>query len=257
MNEFTILMIAIALLMLGMIACSRAGYHLGRRRLQRSGESTRVSTGSVDAAVLSLLGLLVAFTFSSAYARYNLRRNLLVDEVNAIATATLRLELLPEQSQVQLKQLFREYLDSRIALWQLLPDRQAALTEYANSERLQKEIWQTAIQATENERQGDARKLLLPVLNDMIDLTTKRLIAVQAHPPWIIAIWLGITALTAAWVIGYGMSKNESPSYLHITVFALIVSLALYVIADLEYLRYGLVTLDTPHEMLIDLKNQL
>ncbi|MCA9023087.1 MAG: hypothetical protein KDA74_23220, partial [Planctomycetaceae bacterium] len=243
-------------LSVGMVVSALLGFRVGRRRFLSSPETARVSTSTVDAAILSLLGLLVAFTFSSAYSRYNMRRDLIVEEVNAIGTAYLRLDLLPTESRDKMQNLFRDYVDSRIRMWHLLADRQAALAENENAERLQNQIWQNAIEATAEETHGDARKLLLPVLNDMIDLTTKRLTAIQSHPPMIIACLLGLTALAAAWIIGFGMSKSEAPSYLHLIGFSLVVTLSFYVILDLEYLRFGLVTLDTPHELLVELKTK-
>ena len=180
-----------------------------------------------------------------------------MSEANAIGTACLRLELLTADAQSAMRSKFRAYIESRYNLWRLVPDREAALAEFARSERLQQEIWEGAIAATEGETGGDARKLLLPALNEMIDITTSRLIAVQAHPPFIIFLLLGMLSLAAAWNIGYGMSGSARASLPHLIGFALMVTVAVGVILDIEYLRYGLVTLDEPHELLRELALRL
>jgi hypothetical protein len=109
---------------------------------------------------MSLLGLLIAFTFSNAYFRYEKRRDLIVQEHNAISTAYMRLQLLPADRQPSLREKFREYTQSRYQLWLLLPNWNAAIEEYDRSIKLQEEIWSDAVEATKGDR-DDARKLWL------------------------------------------------------------------------------------------------
>lgn len=249
MSGYLVGVFACVALPFGMYGFAVLGHRTGRRRLAATPEPKELSTNAVDAAVLSLLGLLTAFTFSSAYSRYDHRRSLIVDEANAIGTAYLRLELLPAVSQPAMRDLFREYTASRIEMWESLTDPESAVQVYAKTVEVQERIWSSAVAATEGETSGDARKLLLPALNEMIDITTTRLIAVQAHPPLIIFALLFIISLAAAWLVGFGMSNTQHPSYWHIAGFACMAALAFYVIIDIEYPRYGLVTLDHPHEL--------
>ncbi|MCU1247900.1 MAG: hypothetical protein JWQ49_929 [Edaphobacter sp.] len=88
---------------------------LGRRfrvRHKAPPEST-----AIEIAIFALFGLLLAFTFSGAVARYDAHRRLVVEETNAIGTAYLRLDLLPPAAQPPLRQLFRDYTDSRLHLY--------------------------------------------------------------------------------------------------------------------------------------------
>ena len=82
--------------------------------------------GAVEGAVFGLMGLLIAFTFGSAAVRFETRRNLVVEEVNDIGTAYLRLDLLPPAAQPKLRDAFRRYVDSRLAFYRSLPDLDAA-----------------------------------------------------------------------------------------------------------------------------------
>lgn len=255
MSSFWISLGCCVALFFAIVLSGTWGHKLGRRI--RNIHGTDLSTSTADAAILSLLGLLIAFTFSNSYARYESRRRLIVDEVNAIGTALLRLDLLPVKAQSELRDLFRQYIHSRYELWIVLSNHKAAIEEYRHSQDLQSRIWSKSVQATEHETQGDARKLLLPALNDMIDITTTRLVAVQAHPPLIIFLALSVFAVAAGMLIGFGMAGHERPSNLHLAGFAAAVALSLYVTLDIEYPHAGFVRLDAEHQLLTDLEQSL
>lgn len=256
-NVYANWVVSCALLCLAMILCGVAGHRAGRRRLQRNPTADDASTGAIDAAIFSLLGLLIAFTFSNAYSRYDHRRQLLIDEINAIGTAYLRVDLLPVDSQAAMRMKFADYVTSRSQFWQRLSDRDRASVEYARAQDLQQAIWSDAVESTQHETQGDARKLLLPALNEMIDITTTRLVAVQSHPPVVVFLLLGALSLAAAYIAGFNMARNDQVSYMHLGGLAFAVAVTLIVILDIEYLRHGLVTLDAPHELLTELSRQL
>src|SRR5215471_3722338 len=121
---------------------------LGRRAGQRAiarGGIPSPNIGSLETAVFALLGLLIAFTFSGALSRFDLRRAQAVDEANAIGTAYMRLDLLPASAQPALRETFRSYVDARIATYRKLPDIDAATREFLRSQQLQSEIWVQAV----------------------------------------------------------------------------------------------------------------
>src|SRR5688572_11733001 len=100
-----------------MVAASEAGWRIGRARLAGRADELAKGSGSAEAAVFGLFGLLVAFTFSGAASRFEDRRDLLTAEANAIGTAYLRLDLLPGDAQPPLRDLFRKYLDVRYEVY--------------------------------------------------------------------------------------------------------------------------------------------
>ena len=135
-------------LFLAMVLAIEIGRYLGRRRLAQEPDGTLKGVGAAEGAVFGLLGLLIAFTFSGAASRFEDRRHLITDEANAIGTAWLRLDILPEESQPRLRELFRRYLDSRLVVYSYLEDEQLALRKLAVSSGLQLEIWSAARAAT-------------------------------------------------------------------------------------------------------------
>jgi hypothetical protein len=176
---------------------------------------------------------------------------LIATEVNAVQTAYLRLELLPQEQKLALQNLFRRYLDSRLEAYRKMPDTQAAVALMAEAEKLQRQIWVTAVTASlVPGAHPDAGKLLLPALNNMIDITTVRSMSSQIHPPLIVYVLLFSVALMCSLLAGYRMASAQHRSWLHILGFAVITVVVVFVILDLDYLREGLIRLQDADQML-------
>jgi hypothetical protein len=252
MNHTLMAEIACTSLFIGMSLFSIISYRLGRHRLQKEDTTPEVS-GAIIGAVFALLGLLLAFTFSGAYSRFDARRQLIVQEANAIGTAYLRLDLLPTSAQAPLREKFQEYAASRAALYEKLTDIPAAKSELARAGKLQKEIWSQAVAASTGSEYQSARILLLPALNEMIDIVTTRTVAIQTHPPMLIFATLFAIALACAGLTGYRTSKSERPNHFYNVLLAAIIACVLYLILDIEYPRYGLIRLDTFNQVLAEL----
>src|SRR5438270_6847164 len=157
---------------------------LGRRfriRHKAPQEST-----AIENAIFALFGLLLAFTFSGAVERYDRHRELIVEETNAIDVAYLRLDLLPPAAQPALRQLFRDYTDSRLGLYRAVFNEVSPLSQH-----LQREIWEQSVAAATSQGANvDATKLLLPALNTMIDITHTRKNTFNLHPPEVVFLLL-------------------------------------------------------------------
>ena len=252
---FVYIAVALALLLFGCIlACLEVGRRLGRVRHLADPESARAGAVAVEGAVFGLMGLLIAFTFSGALQRWEVRRTLVVQEANDIGTAWLRLDLLPVKAQTPLRELFRRYLDSRLAVYERLPDPLAARAELAKSEILQREIWSSAVAACLRPDGERARLLLLPALNEMLDITTTRTMALLTHPPTVVYLLLLALLLASSLVAGFGMAEAPIRNWTQMLCFAAAMSVSVYVIVDLEYPRAGLFRIDVVDQVLIDLR---
>ena len=245
-------------LFLGMLLLLEVGRRRAIAHLARYPESANAGFAPIEAAVLGLLGLLIAFTISGAGNRFDERRHLIVEEANAISTAYLRLDVLSVQARPALQQNFRRYLDSRIETYRNVPDAAAVKEHLSKSIGLQEEIWRQAVAGLREEGVApQGTTVLLPALNTMIDITTTRTMATQLHPPTVIFIMLFAMALVSALLAGYGMAAGKSRSWLHMLCFASIVSVAVYVILDLEYPRLGFLRVDSFDQALIDLRKEI
>jgi len=243
-------------LLVGMILLLELGRRLGQRRQGKDEEGGRAGLGAVEGAVFALLGLLLAFTFSGAASRFEDRRHLIVQEANAIGTAWLRLDLLSTNAQPQLRELFRRYLDSRLAVYQKLPDIDAAMAELSKANALQGEIWNRAM-ADCQESPNPLKGQLIPALNEMFDITTTRTMAGRMHPPAIIFVLLGVLALMSSLLAGYAMAGGKTRSWIHIVGFALVMATSVYVILDLEFPRLGIIRVDSFDQVLVELRQSM
>ncbi len=246
------------LLFLGMLILLESGRRLGVRRLAKESEGERGGLGTIEGAVFALFGLLMAFTFSGAALRFNEKRMLIAEEVNTIETAYLRLDLVPQDAQAALQELFRRYVDSRLETYRKLPDMQAAEMEMAKSKKLQEEIWIQSVEATRlPHSHPDAGKLLLPALNNMIDIATTRAMSLQVHPPRIIYALLFGLGLICSLLAGYRMASGQHRSWLHILGFTVITVIVVYVVLDVEYPRTGLIRLETADQLLVKARENM
>jgi hypothetical protein len=211
-----------------------------------------VESPAIENAIFGLFGLLLAFTFSGAVARYDTHRELLVEETNAIGTAYLRLDLLPPAAQPALRQLFRDYTTSRLHLYDSVSPEISPVSEH-----LQREIWQQSVAAAAAPgASADATKLLLPALNTMIDITGTRQNAFNMHPPSVVFLLLFAFSGGAAFLAGYSMNIRGR-SWFHMIALSLAVTLTIYATLEIEYPRLGLIRLTDTDKTLIELRDSM
>jgi len=206
----------------------------------RTGETSLRGSGTVEAAVFGLMGLLIAFTFYGADTRFESRRDLLVEKVNAIDTAYLGLDLLPAGTQPKLKEDFRRYVSSRLAIYQKIPDWEAVEAlkgELQQSKALQREIWTEAVGASKQADSPAVQMLVIPAIDHMIDIGTAQIVALQRHPPVVVWVMLALTLLGSCVLAGFSMSGSRVRDWIHIGVFSLLFSAIIFVDIDFEYPR--------------------
>jgi hypothetical protein len=228
-----------------------------RRRARRAdGETTSEGTSAIEASVFALLGLLIAFTISGGEARLQVRRQLIVEEAGAIEAAFMRLDLLPAPVQPALREQFRRYADARIEYFAhiLQRDRNAARQRAID---LQQEIWRSASTAAMATADNRAAIVTLPAINRMIDVTIARDGSLRTHVPLALFVLLIALSFGCAFFAGFEMSKNRRPSVLHVTVFAAMLALTCYVIANVEFPRIGFIRLGPIDALLAQVRQRM
>jgi hypothetical protein len=252
---FVTAVLLLGLLLLGMIEIGR---RLGIRRRKRAPELANDGVSTVDGAIYGLLGLLLAFTFSGAAARFDARRQLVVQETNAIGTAYLRVDLLPAAMQPAVKRDFRDYVDARLGYYrERFVNSAAATADGVKVQELQGKIWSESVAGCHEAGSPAATSLVLSSLNDMIDITTTRAVAAEMHPPLAIYLALGSLVFAGSLLAGDGTAGAKKRSWAHLIIFAGIMALAVYTILDLEYPRVGIIRIDAIDHVLMDLRKTM
>jgi hypothetical protein len=186
-------------------------------------------------ATLGLLAFILAFTFGLAAARFDTRRQVLMDEANAIGTTYLRAGMLPEQRE-EIRTLLRNYVDTRLEAV-----RSGNIAEgMRQSENIQNDVWTHAIAVGEKNPNSIVVGLFVQSLNDMIDLHAKRVQAsLRSRIPG--AIWIGLFAVAALSLatMGYHAGMVGTRRSLAILAVALTFSVVIELIADLDRPQEG------------------
>jgi hypothetical protein len=238
--------------LIGVVLLSlECGHRLGVRQRARSPHTVPTVHPTIEASVFGLMGILIGFTFYGAGSRFDNRRSLAIKEANAIGTSYLRLDLLPAEIRPGLQEDFRAYLRSRLEVERKIPDVNAVRTALHRSSTLQSSLWKSVVAAAKEV--GPAEKsLVLSSLNETIDITTDRTVALITHPPVVVYVMLGLTVVTSSVLAGYTMSASAIRDWISTITIAVVLGIALYVILDYEYPRIGLIRIDDTDQILED-----
>jgi hypothetical protein len=258
MDPMLIAITLIAALFFGMLAMIEAGRRVGQARLARDPSGLARGNGAAEAAVFGLLGLLIAFTFSSAAARFQERKQQITQEANAIGTAYLRMDLVAPAAQAELRDLMRRYADMRIVTYSNVIDVEGTRARLAEGSTLQSTIWTKALGGSAAQGASpDAAKLLVPALNDMFDITTTRVMATRNHSPAVVYLLLVTLCLVGALLIGYELSGSTPRPWLHPLAFSAALTLCVYVIIDLEFPRLGFIHINEADQILVEVRQSM
>jgi hypothetical protein len=214
-----------------------AGFWLGARKRSRAEQAQKAPVGEIVGAMLGLLALLLAFTFSLAASRFDTRRGLVLDEANALGTTWLRAGLLPEPQRANIRKLLREYLEVRLGAIESGLIQQGI----TRSEELQQQLWAEAAALGERQSGSIMVGLFITSLNELIDLHAKRVMfGLRTRIPPSIWAALYFVALFAMGAMGYHTGLVGARRSLAILPPALTFSVVLLLIADLDRPREGM-----------------
>ncbi len=216
-------------------ALAEIGFRLELRSKVQHDDTKHTQIEDTRTQIAVLLSLLLGFTLSMALARFDHRKELVVDEANAIGTTYLRAQMLSEPARTQSISLLRRYIDIRLS-WITAKDQQAALkTTIAESKKIQDQLWQIATPLAQ-QTPNPIISIYAQTLNDMIDLHEKRMAATDNRIPntiWAMLVLLGVfTCLT----VGLSQRRRMVVSLL---VPPLVIAVVMALIADIDSPRSG------------------
>lgn len=235
--------IGIGLLALLLVALE-LGFRIGRRMTAEGDPRATGQVGAIQGAMLGLLGLLLGFSFAAAGSRFLEKQDLIVKEANAIGTAYLRADLLVDSHKSELRAALKHYTEYRIEISREIP---TAFTPDAHAafERQHNRIWSAAVAGVM--ANTATMQVVLPPVNEVIDLHATRIAAGKKHLPRPVMSLLIACSVLAMGVMGYGSGiggRRRAP----LTVsLALLIAGALWITIDLDHPRAGVLRLsDAP-----------
>ncbi len=240
-NEWLIFVISTVLFFLA----TEVGFRAGHIRRSRADESTKSQATTFQSAILGLLALLLGFTISMALSRIEVRKQMVVEESNAIGTAYLRAQLLPEPEKTEISRLLRQYVDVRLegALKGKLQERNI------KSESLHDQLWLQAIAVGKKAPQPFPTGLFIQSLNEVIDVHSNRLRALMDHVPASILLLLFTVAVFGLGAMGYGCGLANGRYIISRLTMAVLIAMVIVTIIDLDQPARGLIKV-SQHSMM-------
>jgi len=233
LRDFPLVFLPVSFCVLAL--CTWLGTRIGRTRA--AGAEGKEALSVVLTATLTLLALITGFTFSMAVGRYDLRKNYEEAEANAIGTEYARAGLLPAASASGARKLLEAYLNERILFYET---RDATRLRQIDAEtaRLQQQLW-SAVEAAASGPRDVSLVLVASGMNDVLNSQSYTQAAWWNRIPkeaWALLMLVAIVGTTL-----FGYSAHEARAFLVLSVLPLIISLAFFLIADIDSPRRGLV----------------
>lgn len=234
------------------------GYKIGKFRRRSLGPSEVIQPSGIVGALMALLAFLAAFTFSMAGSEFATRKQLVLEEANAIGTAFLRTELLPDKQRENSQALLREYVDFRLKAAPMSRDSVKEILE--RTAMIHDRLWSQAVALKESHGGSITVGLFIESLNEVFDIHTKRFSATfRNRIPKGIRVTLFFIALVSILLRGYmdallGKLRNIFAT----TILILAFSATLVLIIDLDRPAFNdHRLLDINQQALVDLQQDM
>ncbi len=244
------------LLFIGMLIMDFVGFKIRSNRNKKNITEYNTGLGPIEGALLGLLSLLLAFTFNLSADRYDARRQTIIDEANNIGTALLRANLYPDSVKNLLKTDFKQYIEARINYYDVGNDEDKIQAALNQSSFISQKIWNNIAALSQKPENVLRSQQMIPAMNSMIDITTVRDDKRIAYVPNSILNLLFILCLVSAFIIGYGR-KEKKTDWILLCCFILMITVTVYLILDLDQGRSGIITMDTAHQKMLELRKLL
>jgi hypothetical protein len=239
----------VVIILLSTLSGSRLGRYIRRRK---KGE-TEAPIGAIVGSMLGLLAFILAFTFGLSASRFDARKQLLLDEVNAIGTAFLRTDFLPEPQGTETRKLLRRYVDIRTEIVRHPEKLRQALVD---SEMLHDQLWSQVTALSKQNNNAILLGLYIQSLNDVIDFHSKRVtVALGYRIPDTIWLALYFVTILAMVAVGYHFGITGAGSFWITLVLAFAFSAVILLIEDLDRSTEGLLKVN--QKPMIELQQKL
>ena len=246
---WAVFLVSIALV----LVCIKAGFLLGRARRAAPEHEEEGPVGVVAGATLGLLAFLLAFTFGIAADRFQARKQVLLDEVNAIDVAYHRVGIVREPQRSAMRSLLREYVDGRIGA---VNDRSTIPATIERAYAIHRELWSHARAVADLDLNSDIGALVVEAVNDLLVLhTTRATVAFQYRVPRTIWVTLVVVAIVSMAMVGYTFGLSGAASRRLDVALAITFASVVWLNADLDRPTEG--SLQVSQQPMIELRARL
>ena len=251
---FSLSSVELGLLIFGIVLGTTLLGVVAGRRLRAHADALREPVGVLQAALLGLVALLLAFGLTLAVGRYDARRAAVVETANAIGTTYLRAQTLREPTRARSLEDLERYTDVTIRLSEAVPGSAAARDAVADGDQLHRSLWRGAGEALDESPRNSAPRLYVETLNEMIDMQTVQVSALNNRVPGAVLLFELVSASVALGLLALYLGILAR-GVLSVVLAAAFVSLLLLITFDLDRPVRGLVRV--PNTPLVSLRESM
>lgn len=222
------------------VGANEIGLRIGEYYENKSGDDTKSQTTAIQGGIIGMLALILGFTFSMAVQRFDNRAAAEIAEANAIGTAILRTNLLPEPKNKEAEKLIEDYIRNRLKVNQTdLTDNDIRNEFQKSTLKIQQAIWDLGIEAAKQDPNPVTSGLFISSVNDMIDMQGKRNDQLRRQVPPAIFYLLFVIFIATGGLTGYASGLGKKSSRLPSIVLSFLICLMVFIIIDLDRPRRG------------------
>ena len=237
-----------------MVVCMRSGYKLKRKKVKKDPSFKAEEGSAIEGALLGLLALLLAFTFSMASERFEERRKVVIEEANNIASAIHNADLYPDSIKNEFRNYLKQFVEARIDYFEARRNQEKIASALKETRRLQEKLYTIIIEDARDKQVLTRAQLMVPVLQELDENVSVRENLRLATVPILVYVLLLILCFTASFMVGYKQPAKKLDGIM-VWIFILMTSMAVYLIEDLDRPRSGLITNYQANQAIFELRN--
>ena len=212
--------------------------------------------GPIESSILALLALLLSFTFGQSAQRFEVRRQVLVDEANNIEAVIRKSNLYPEEERKPMRDDLRQYVEARIAFYDAGVNKEKIVQTLEEARAIQARLWDRVTRVAQNRDNLIPTNNMVPSLTAMTESMTKRSSAGLSTIPDSVMWMLFALCVLSSFTVGFAPGENK-PWWLGVGVFIIAIGLAVFLIIDMDRPRLGTISLDSPQRNIVNLRQLL
>jgi hypothetical protein len=221
------------------LVLAEIGFRLGLWLQRRDPAAGTAISGTVVGGMLGLMAFLLAFCIGIVIDQHNGRKAMVVTEANAVGTAYLQAGFLDEAGRDQTRDLLREYVEIRLAA---AADESVLESTLARSEKIHNQLWSIVEETVRQGNESDIMALLVSSINEVIDVHSLRLAAVDLRLPELLWFVLYAATMLSFLLVGVANSSDGKRDPFAVLLFALAYVAVLMIVVDLDRPQQGLLT---------------
>lgn len=221
------------------LVAAEIGFQVGMWMRRRNPSGTTPMTSAVVGGMLGLMAFLLAFSIGIVIGQHNHRRDMVVEEANAVEVAYLRADFLGEPDRTLSRDLLREYVEVRLAA---AADEALLDSTVTRSKEIHHQLWSIVEDNVSQGRESAIMALVADSINEVIDVHALRLAAANHRLPSLLGVVLYAATILSFLLVGVASSSDGKRDPLTIVLFALAYVAVLMVIVNLNRPQQGVIT---------------